>query len=175
MLKKFFRRFCACHKNENWWWIQKKHLHDKKDFTSWNLILCWCEWIKWTRNVLIKQTYITIKNRNKFLFDVNDFVNVVVTTWIKNDSEFFHECMRVQMTFFILLYCFTNARIETFLRNDKKSVEQKTNENEKMMFQNLTLKNKSILIFQSCIRIWHHIRMSYFIFHSFSITQSKLF
>ncbi len=110
-VEKVFRQLCACHRNENWWWIQKKHLHDKKDFTSWNLILCWCEWVKWTRNTLIKQIYIITKKRNKFLFDVDDFVNVVFSTWIKNDFEFFHECMRVQMTFFILMYCFTDARM----------------------------------------------------------------
>ncbi len=94
---------------------------------------------KWTRNTLIKQAY-RIKKRDKFLFDVDDLVNVVVSAWTLNDSEFFHECMRVQMTFFILVYCFTDARIEAFLHNDKKEVEQKANENEKMIFQNLTWK-----------------------------------
>jgi hypothetical protein len=120
--EKVFRRLCACHKNENWWWIQKRSLHDKKDFTFWNLILCWFKWVKWTRNILIKLTYIIIKKRDKFLFDVDDFINVVVSAWIKNDSEFFHECMSVQMTFFILMYCFTKTRIAllnlVIMRND---------------------------------------------------------
>lgn len=42
------------------------------------------------------------------------------------------------MIFLFLVYCFTNARVETFLQNDKSEHESKNDEKEKMIFQELT-------------------------------------
>lgn len=74
------------------------------------------------------------------MFDVDDLVNVVVSARTKNDYGFFHECMRVQMTFFILVYCFTGAGIGAFLHNGQGGAERGASEDEKVMFQGLTWK-----------------------------------
>lgn len=72
------------------------------------------------------------------MFDVENLVNVVVCAWTKNDSEFIHECMRVQMTFLILVYCFSRARIGVFLHNEKADPEKEVDQTEKVVFKGLT-------------------------------------
>lgn len=92
---------------------------------------------QWARNILIQQGYTTTKRREKFLFDVDDLVHVIVSAWIKYDNGFLHEGMRVQMTFLLLVYCFTDARVGAFLNNGKGGAEQNANENDKIIFKNL--------------------------------------
>ena len=41
--------------------------------------------------------------------------------------------MRAQMTFLILMYCFTGACIGAFLQNGNEGAEQRANENEKLL------------------------------------------
>lgn len=88
----------------------------------------------------MKQGITTTKKRDKFLFDVDDLVHVILSAWTKYDNGFFHEGMRVQMTFLLLVYCFTGARVGAFLHNGKGGVEQGNDENDKMIFQGLTWK-----------------------------------
>ena len=68
----------------------------------------------------------TTKKREKLLFDVEDLVNVVICALTKDDAGFIHECMRVQMTFLILVYRFSGARIGAFLHNGKDDPEKVT-------------------------------------------------
>ena len=96
--------------------------------------------LQWVRNTLPKQGFTTTKKREKFLFDVDDLVNVIVCAWTKDDSVFIHECMRVQMTFLILIYCFSGARIGAFLHNGKTEVEKGEGQTERVVFEGLVWK-----------------------------------
>lgn len=42
------------------------------------------------------------------------------------------------MTFLLLVYCFTDARVEAFLNHGKEGMNQKTDEKDKIIFQDLT-------------------------------------
>jgi hypothetical protein len=58
-------------------------------------------------------------------------VNVLDSLWTEDDSIFIHEVMRAQMTFLILAYCFSEARIGAFLHNGTAEVEQKDGQRDK--------------------------------------------
>ena len=83
------------------------------------------------------------------MFDVDDLVHVIVPAWTKYDKGFFHEGMRVQMTFLLLVYCFTGARVGAFLHNGKEGVEQGGGENDKVICQGLTWKVSRNSLFRS--------------------------
>jgi hypothetical protein len=44
------------------------------------------------------------------------------------------------MTFLILAYCFSGARIDTFLHNGTAEVEQKDGQRDRLLFKGLTWK-----------------------------------
>lgn len=71
------------------------------------------------------------------MFDVDDLVNVVISAWIKDDSVFIHECMRVQIIFLVLICCFSEARIEAFLHNGKAGIEEGEGPTERIVFEGL--------------------------------------
>ena len=52
-------------------------------------------------------------------------MNILISCWTEDDSVFIDEYIRVQIIFLLLIYCFTGARIETFLENDKAEVQRK--------------------------------------------------
>jgi len=62
------------------------------------------------------------KKREKRLFDIDDLVGVFVSLWTEDNSVFIHEAMRDQITFLLLVYCFSIARIGAFLHNGKTEV-----------------------------------------------------
>ena len=65
----------------------------------------------------------TTKKRGKHLFDVDGLVNVLSILRTEDDSIFIHECMRDQMTFLILAYCFTGTRVGAFFQNGKAEMK----------------------------------------------------
>ena len=67
-------------------------------------------------------------------------MNVIVTLWTEDDSIFIHECMRVQMTFLILAYCFTGARVGAYLENGVAEVKRPDGKVDKLVFKGLTWK-----------------------------------
>jgi hypothetical protein len=90
--------------------------------------------------------------RDKYLFDVDDLVNVLFTLWTEDDSVFIHECMRVRVTFLLLAYCFTGARIGAFLHNGKAEEKRKDGKVDKLMFEGLTWKVRRNLYRHCCSR-----------------------
>ena len=79
--------------------------------------------------------------RHIFLFDVDDLIHVIVSAWTKYDNGFLHECMRVRMTFLLLLgYCFTGARVGAFFDNGTGGAVQGADGNEKINYGGLTWK-----------------------------------
>jgi hypothetical protein len=51
------------------------------------------------------------------------------------DSVFIHEVIRAQITFSLLAYCFSGARISAFLHNGKAEVEQKDRQTDRLLFE----------------------------------------
>jgi hypothetical protein len=58
--------------------------------------------------------------------------------WTEDDSVFIHKCVRVQMSFLFLAYCFTGARVGAFLHNAKAQVQQEDGQIDTLVFQGLT-------------------------------------
>jgi hypothetical protein len=105
---------------------------------------------QWVRNTLLKQGYTTTKKRDEHLFDVDDLVNVLISLWTEDNAVFIHECMRVQMTFLLLAYCFTGARVGAFLHNDKAEVRREDRQVDKLVFERLTWKVSGALPINGC-------------------------
>jgi hypothetical protein len=92
------------------------------------------------RTTLVKQGYTTTERREKRNFDVDDLVNVLDSLWTEDDSVFIHEVMRDQITFLLLAYCFSGARIGAFLHNGKAEVKGTDGKVDRLMFKGLTWK-----------------------------------
>jgi hypothetical protein len=54
------------------------------------------------------------KHRRKHNFTVRDLTRVLLALWTYDDLIFIHERYRVQTTFLIYVYCWTEARISAF-------------------------------------------------------------
>ena len=67
-------------------------------------------------------------------------MNVLDTLWTEDDSIFIHEAMRIQITFLLLAYCFSGARIGAFLHNGTTEVAGENGQVDKLVFQGLTWK-----------------------------------
>jgi hypothetical protein len=83
---------------------------------------------------------VTTKKREKHLFDVDDLVNVLFSLWTEDDTIFIHECMRDQMTFLLLAYRFTGARVGASLHNGKAEEKVADGKIDKFVFEGLTWK-----------------------------------
>ena len=57
------------------------------------------------------------------------------------------------MTFLLLIYCFTGARVGAFLDNGKGGTEQDADENDKVIFQGLTWKVGVIWLLQDFLSL----------------------
>lgn len=53
---------------------------------------------------------------------------------------FIHEVMRYQITFLLLAYCFSGARIRAFLHNGKAEVKGEAGKLDTLLFEGLTWK-----------------------------------
>jgi protein tyrosine phosphatase (PTP) superfamily phosphohydrolase (DUF442 family) len=71
------------------------------------------------------------------LFDIDDLVNILVFLWTEDDLVSIHECMRDQITFLILVYCYSGARIGALLHNGKAEVRRKDDQIDKLAFEGL--------------------------------------
>jgi len=71
------------------------------------------------------------------LFDVDDLVNILVFLWTEDDLVSIHECMRDQITFLILVYCYSGARSGALLYNGKAEVRRKDGQIDKLAFEGL--------------------------------------
>jgi hypothetical protein len=71
---------------------------------------------------------------------VGDLVNVIFTPWTEDDTIFIHEDMRDQMTFLILSYCFTGARLGAYLHHGKGEVKRPDGKVDKLVFEALIWK-----------------------------------
>ena len=78
------------------------------------------------------------QKKEKHLFDVEDLVNVLNSMWTEDDSVFIYKCMRVQMSFLFLVYCFTGARVGIFLDNAEAQVQREDGQIDTLVFQGLT-------------------------------------
>ena len=58
------------------------------------------------------------------MFTYCDLTNILVSIWTDDDPFFIHERNRVQMTFALLLYCYSGARIGTFIPDSSKAQER---------------------------------------------------
>jgi hypothetical protein len=74
------------------------------------------------------------------LIDVDDLVDALNTLWTEADSVFIHEMMRVQVTFLLLLYSNSGARLGAFLENGMAAVKRKDGQKDTLMFEGLTWK-----------------------------------
>ncbi len=86
---------------------------------------------------MVKEEYTTIKKWEKYLFDDDDFDNYVTSLWTESDHVFIYEVMRAQMIFFLQSYCYTGARIGTFVHNSVGEVEGKDGKIKKIIFKGL--------------------------------------
>ena len=93
---------------------------------------------QWIPNTLFKQNYTTTKKREKNLFDIDDLVNVLFSLWTEDDFVFIHEVMRIQITFLLLAYYFSEARIGAFLHNGKAEVKGEDGQLDRLVFKGLT-------------------------------------
>ncbi|KAI9725430.1 MAG: hypothetical protein M1834_001007, partial [Cirrosporium novae-zelandiae] len=75
-------------------------------------------WIKYT---LPKHHIIENKKRKKLLFTHDDLTNILVTLWTEDDPLFIHERNRIQLTFALLVYCYSGARIGAFVPDLSKA------------------------------------------------------
>ncbi|KAL4746587.1 hypothetical protein BDW72DRAFT_197529 [Aspergillus terricola var. indicus] len=60
----------------------------------------------------------------KFMFTHCDLTNILVSLWNDDDPFFIHPRYRVQMTFTIQIYCYSGARIGTFIPDTSKADER---------------------------------------------------
>jgi hypothetical protein len=67
-------------------------------------------------------------------------MNVFDSLWMEGDSVFIHEAMRIQITFLLLAYCFSGARIGAFLHNGKAEVKGEDGQIDRLVFEGLTWK-----------------------------------
>lgn len=72
-----------------------------------------CE--KWIRKSLVKEDVIEDIIRVKHMFTHCDLKNIIISIWKDDDPVFIHPNHRVQLTFAILIYCYSGARIGTFI------------------------------------------------------------
>lgn len=54
---------------------------------------------------------------------------------MEDDFIFSHECMRDQMIFLILAYCFTGARVGAYLDNGETVVKRPDGKTDKLQFE----------------------------------------
>src|SRR5947199_1788197 len=59
---------------------------------------------------------------------------------MEGDSVFIHEAMRIQITFLLLAYCFSGARIGAFFHNGKAEVKGEAGQIDRLVFEGLTWK-----------------------------------
>ena len=62
------------------------------------------------------------------------------TLWTEADSVFIHEMMRIQVTFLLLLYYDSGARLGAFLENGMAAVKRKDGQKDTLMFEGLRWK-----------------------------------
>lgn len=67
-------------------------------------------------------------------------MTVLVSLSTKDDSVFIYRVMRDQITFIILIYYFSRARIRAFLYNGKRKVKGKDGQIERLIYKGLTWK-----------------------------------
>jgi hypothetical protein len=58
------------------------------------------------------------------MFTHCDLTNILVSLWTDDDPMFIHPRYRVQLTFAMLIYCYTGARIGTFIPDTSKKDER---------------------------------------------------
>lgn len=81
-----------------------------------------CE--KWILKGLVQEEVIEDIRRAKHMFTHCDLTNILVSLWTDDDPMFIHPRYRVQLTFAILIYCYTGARIGTFIPDTSKKDER---------------------------------------------------
>lgn len=81
-----------------------------------------CE--KWISKGLVQEEVIEDIRRVKHMFTHCDLTNILVSLWTNDDPIFIHPRYRVQLTFAILIYCYTGARIGTFIPDTSKEDER---------------------------------------------------
>ena len=74
------------------------------------------------------------------MIDVDELVDALNTLWTEADSVFIHEMMRVQLTFLLLLYSDSGARLGAFLENGMAAVKRKDGQQDTLVFEGLTWK-----------------------------------
>jgi hypothetical protein len=67
-------------------------------------------------------------------------MNVFDSLWTEGDSIFIHEVVRIQITFLLLAYCFSGARIGAFLHSGKAEVKGEDGQIDRLVFEGLTWK-----------------------------------
>ncbi|KKA25166.1 hypothetical protein T310_0806 [Rasamsonia emersonii CBS 393.64] len=75
----------------------------------------------WIRKTLIKEDIIENKKRTKHMFTYCDLTNIIFSMWTDDDPVFIHKRHRIQMTFAILIYCYSGARIGAFIPDMSKA------------------------------------------------------
>ncbi|GFG16438.1 hypothetical protein IFM61392_09507 [Aspergillus lentulus] len=75
---------------------------------------------KWIRKSLVKEDVIEDITRAKHMFTHCDLKNIIVSIWKDDDPVFIHPRYRVQLTFAVLIYCYSGARIGTFIPDTSK-------------------------------------------------------
>ncbi|KAI9770979.1 MAG: hypothetical protein M1840_002683 [Geoglossum simile] len=78
----------------------------------------------WIRRTLTKEGIIEDKKRPKNLFSKRDLIELLISIWTLDDPMFIHERNRVQLTFTILIFCFSGARISAFIPNTDKAKDR---------------------------------------------------
>ncbi|EAW12595.1 uncharacterized protein ACLA_010210 [Aspergillus clavatus NRRL 1] len=81
-----------------------------------------CE--KWISKELVQEKVIEDIRKAKHMFTHCDLTNIFVSLWTDDDPMFIHPRYRVQLTFAILIYCYTGARIGTFIPDTSKKDER---------------------------------------------------
>ncbi|THC92169.1 hypothetical protein EYZ11_008356 [Aspergillus tanneri] len=76
---------------------------------------------RWIAKSLVKDEIIEDKKRAKHMFTHCDLTNILVSLWNDDDPVFIHPRYRVQLTFAILIYCYSGARIGTFIPDTSKA------------------------------------------------------
>jgi hypothetical protein len=67
-------------------------------------------------------------------------MNILGFLWTEGNSVFIYEVIRVQITFLLLAYCFSGARITAFLHNGKAEVKGKDGQIDRLVFEGWTWK-----------------------------------
>ncbi|KAL4989600.1 hypothetical protein BDW68DRAFT_186264 [Aspergillus falconensis] len=78
----------------------------------------------WISKGLVQEEVIEDIRRTKHMFTHCDLTNILVSLWTDDDPIFIHPRYRVQLTFAILIYCYTGARIGTFIPDTSKKDER---------------------------------------------------